>query len=118
DTALLLDARRLADHVDRDLDGDLLVHPHRLEIDVNQGVADRIVLELPHDGRSRLAVTGQPEVHEDAARARALEGRLHVRGRDGEPHWRVPAAVQDRGDEALPPEASDGALAHSLAGLD
>ena len=105
--ALLLDARRLADHVDRHLHRDLLVHPHRLEVDVDERVADRIVLELAHDGRPRLGVAGKPEVHENAARAMALEGPLHVRRGDGERHRRAPAAVEDRGDEALPAEAPD-----------
>ena len=116
--ALLLDARGLADHVDRHLHRDLLVHPHRLEVDVDEGVADRVVLELANDGRPGLGVAGQPEVHQHAAGAMAVEGALHLGGHHGERHGGVPGAVEDGRDETLPAEASDRALAQGLAGLD
>ena len=85
---------------------------------MNQGVADRVVLELANDGRPRLGVAGQPEVHEHAARAMAVEGALHLGGHHGERHGGVPGAVENGRDEALPAKASDRALPQGLAGLD
>ena len=58
--------------------GDLLVHPHRLEVDVDEGVAHRVVLELAHDGGPGLGIAGQADVHEHAARIMAVEGAMHV----------------------------------------
>jgi hypothetical protein len=48
----------------------------------------------------------------------AVEGAMHVCRLHGEANRFAPAAVEDRGDEALPAEASDRPLPDGLAGLD
>ncbi len=107
-----------ADHVDRHLHRDLLVHPHRLEIDVDEGVAHRVVLELAHDGGPRLGVAGQADVHQHAAGAMAVEGALHSTGHHGERHRA--ASRRRRGSRGRDPSGGGvrPRLPDGLAGLD
>ena len=113
---LVLDAQRLADHVDRHFDRDLLVHPHRLEVDVDERVPDGMELDVPDDGRSSLGLAWQAKPHQDTARRVGADRALHLGRGDRQRHGGVPGPVQDGGDEAAPAQTPDGPLPRAVRG--
>ena len=103
--AALLDARRLADEIDRDLRLDCLVEPHLVQVDVRQTSAWNLLLVvLQHGGMSRrLAVEDDVE---DRVRARVARQRAPKLALVHEERMRrLAAPVEDAWHKALVPQA-------------
>src|SRR5690554_1456779 len=98
----------LADHVHGDVDGDLLALAHDLEVDVLDGVADRVALDVLRDRELHRAVELDLEEHVgDLEREeRRVAGQRDVDGVGA-------VAVEHGGDEA----GTAGATCRTLAEL-
>src|SRR5690606_30510539 len=99
--------RGLADDVDRDVDGDLLAGADDDEVDVLDGAADRVTLDVLGQGHLLLAL----DVEGDDRVRVVLEDEERVVGRHGEVLRRLTVAVEDRGDLVRAAGATGGTLA-------
>src|SRR5262249_52004912 len=101
--AALLHAGRLvaADELDDHRGLDRLVEPHLLEVDVDDGASDRVLLEVLEDRRARglLALEDDVEDRVHPRPARAPPPQLALRNRDRV--RRLAASVDDTRNEAL-----------------
>ena len=84
EAALFDDGLGLAGEVQRHRDGDLLVHVDLEEVDVGDGAADRVTLEVLHHGRVALAVDLEGQHGVGAGGAAEREAQLATLHRDAD----------------------------------
>src|SRR5437588_450049 len=116
--AALGDAARLADQMDRHLRLDRLVEPHLVEVDVRDAAAERILLVRLEDRVVRGLLAVEDDVEDRVQPARAAERAPKVALLDAEGVRRLPASVEDTGDEPLPSQPPRFRRAAALAILD
>ena len=98
DHTALLDADRVTDLVDRNVDRDLLGTGHGQEVDVDQRVVDVIALDLTGHGQVWLAVHDQVEQH--VGTAGGMQHVEHLARVDGQGHGLLIVPVEHRGHAA------------------
>ena len=106
--AALLRPRRVADELHGDRRLDRPIEPHLVEVDVRDGAADRVALEVLKDGVVRRRLPLDHDVDDRVEAGRPREGRAKLALADDDRAGRA-LAVQDARHQPLLPEAADAA---------
>ena len=112
DHAALLHTVRLADQVDGDVHGDLLVAAHHEEVDVQELPANVVALDLP--GHRQMLVLADLKVDQHVRSGSGVQDVVELAPIQGELERLHPVPVQDAGHEPPRAELASGALAPAV----
>ena len=105
---------RIADLVELDVHGDLLVAAHRHEVDVDEAVVDQVALDLTGDREVLVAV--ELQVDQDAGLTHRVENVEQIEGAHVDRRGLDTGSVEGRGNASGRAQTARGPLPFSLRG--